>query len=360
VATSSARAAIFALLRSLPRDPRRKVAISAYTFHVVPWLVDAAGYEPSFVDPTRPTARPSAEQFLDAVDEDTRAVIVTHLFGHPGEADELRRELEAREVLVIEDATHALGATLHGKPVGGLGHAAVFSFGMGKLLPAGGGGALMIGDEAISERAVRRELSSSAGQRPWGAHGPLGVMAALAVARWALPVAMVPWQRLSGDSLTRTLDGMAEEQVFPLGHPDGLPLLGEMDGWTASLIMQQLETMGSKIERLRGLAAELRTELSDVPEIGLPEVVTGSEPVPLYFRIQLRDVPRFRRAALAQDLDTKCDDMRDCGALFDRSGHRYPNATYLVQHSVEIPLSPRFGTATVRHIARIVRDAATP
>lgn len=358
VATPSARSALFALLRSLPRDPRRKIAMSAYTFHAVPWLVAATGHVPTFVDPTPSTARPSVERLLDAVDGDTRAVIVTHLFGYPGEAIELRRELEKRDVLVIEDATHALGATLRGKPVGGLGHAAIFSFGMGKLLPAGGGGALMIDDEMISERAVRRELSSSSGQRPWGAHGPLGVMTALAVTRWAMPVVMAPLQRLGGDSLSRILDGLSEEPIVPQGHPDGLPGMGEMGGWTASLITEQLQTLPAKIERLRTRAAMLDSELAAVPGIELPEAGDSSEPVPLYYRIRLRDVPRFRRAALARGLDTQCDDMADCGALFDPSGRRFPNAERLVRQSVEIPLSPRFETATVSRIARVVRAAA--
>lgn len=357
VATSSARAGLFALLRALERDPRRKIVMSAYTFHAVPWLVDAAGYEPVFVDPALATARPTADQLLDAVDGDTRAVIVTHLFGYPGEADELRRELEGREVLVIEDATHALGASLGGRPVGGLGHAAVFSFGVGKLLPAGGGGALMFDDAVVSERAVRRELSTSAGQRPWGAHGPRGLAAAVAVSRWAVPVALLPWQHLGGDALTRTLDRVAEEPIHPLGHPDGLPAMGGMDGWAASLIAQQLEAMPSKLEALRTGASLLRARLSGAPGIDLMEAVPRSDPVPLYFRIRLPAVDSFRRAALARGLDTKCDDMHDCGALFDPTGRGYPNADFLVRHSVEIPLSPRFERAEVEHIADVVLAA---
>lgn len=358
VATSSARAGLLALLRSLPPDPRRKIVLSAYTFHGVPWLVDAAGYVPRFVDPALDTARPTAEQLLDAVDDDTRAVIVTHLFGYPGEADELRDLLEARDVLLIEDATHALGASLGGRPVGGLGHAAVFSFGVGKLLPAGGGGALVFDDSAVSEAAVRHALRSHGGQRPWGGHGPRGVMAALAVSRWALPVALVPGRVVPGDALTAALDRMSDEPILPLGHPDGMPEMGGMDGWTASLVAEQLETMPSKIERLRSSAAVLSSSFTGAPEIEVTETVPHSDPVPLYFRIRMPRVRDFRRAALQRGLDTKCDDMCDCGALFGPPDRRYPGADFLVRHSVEIPLSPRFGRAEVDHIARVVIEAA--
>ncbi|MHC5023227.1 MAG: DegT/DnrJ/EryC1/StrS family aminotransferase [Planctomycetota bacterium] len=85
----------------------------------------------------------------------TKAIVVVHLFGMPSMMDELLEVARRHGLLVLEDASHAHGATYRGRPVGTLADAAVFSMQANKLVPSAEGGMLLTDDDAIYERAVR-------------------------------------------------------------------------------------------------------------------------------------------------------------------------------------------------------------
>lgn len=81
--------------------------------------------------------------------------MVTHIFGHPANMDGLLRLTRPNGIKVIEDCAQALGATYRGRNVGGWGDAGCFSFGWGKHVCGGEGGALVTNDDDVYERAVR-------------------------------------------------------------------------------------------------------------------------------------------------------------------------------------------------------------
>lgn len=85
----------------------------------------------------------------------TRAIVVVHLFGMPSKMNELLEVAQRHGLKVLEDASHAHGALYHGRPVGTLGHVAVFSMQANKLVPSAEGGMLVTNDREIWERAVR-------------------------------------------------------------------------------------------------------------------------------------------------------------------------------------------------------------
>ncbi len=98
---------------------------------------------------------------LDPVDVErritdrTRAMVVVHLFGMPSRMDELLDVARRHDLRVLEDASHAHGAQYHGRPVGTLADAAVFSMQTNKLCPAGEGGMLVTNDSELWEKVVR-------------------------------------------------------------------------------------------------------------------------------------------------------------------------------------------------------------
>jgi perosamine synthetase len=85
----------------------------------------------------------------------TKAIMVVHLFGMPSCMDELLDIARRNNLCVIEDASHAHGATYHGKKVGTLGDIAVFSMQANKLVSSSEGGVLLTRDRDLFERAVR-------------------------------------------------------------------------------------------------------------------------------------------------------------------------------------------------------------
>jgi len=84
----------------------------------------------------------------------TRAMVVVHLWGLPARMTELRDIARRHDLRIIEDASHALGASSRGIPCGAFGDISVFSLQTSKLAPAGEGGMLLTDDDTCRERAA--------------------------------------------------------------------------------------------------------------------------------------------------------------------------------------------------------------
>lgn len=92
------------------------------------------------------------EQVESKVTPRTRALMPVHLGGQPCRMDELLDIARRHELLVIEDAAHALGACYRGRRVGTLGDATVFSFYPTKNITTGEGGMVTTADGELAER----------------------------------------------------------------------------------------------------------------------------------------------------------------------------------------------------------------
>ena len=135
-----------------------EVVVPAMTFVATSEAVFRVGATPILVDVAESAAL-DFEQVVAALTPRTRAVVVVHLYGYPADVEELRERLDCvgrRDVLIIEDAAQAHGASRRGRMAGSMGHAAAFSFYPGKNLGAfGDAGAVTTSDSNLAER-VRR------------------------------------------------------------------------------------------------------------------------------------------------------------------------------------------------------------
>lgn len=84
----------------------------------------------------------------------TKAIVVVHLWGLPSRMTEINALAKKYNLRIIEDASHAQGASWNGQPCGTLGDISIFSLQGGKLAPAGEGGMLLCRDYNHWERAV--------------------------------------------------------------------------------------------------------------------------------------------------------------------------------------------------------------
>lgn len=80
-----------------------------------------------------------------------RAIVPVHVFGHPCKLSELQKIATKYNLLLIEDATEALGSKIGGKPVGSHG-ISVLSFNGNKIITTGGGGAILMQDEMLYKK----------------------------------------------------------------------------------------------------------------------------------------------------------------------------------------------------------------
>jgi dTDP-4-amino-4,6-dideoxygalactose transaminase len=154
VALSSGTAALHLGLLALGVQAGDEVITSPNTFLATAEAITYCGARPVFVDIDPATANLDPGQIERAVTPRTRAIIPIHLYGRPADMDAIRSIAEKLKLLVLEDAAQAHGARYRGRRVGGLGHAAAFSFYPSKNLGAyGEGGALTTNDDSIAKYA---------------------------------------------------------------------------------------------------------------------------------------------------------------------------------------------------------------
>ncbi|MDH2424129.1 dTDP-4-amino-4,6-dideoxygalactose transaminase [Sphaerisporangium sp. TRM90804] len=111
------------------------------------------GAVPVFAD-SRPDTLNIDERLVEAaVTERTRAVVVVHYAGVACAMDEIGRIAERYGLAVVEDNAHGLGGFYRGGPLGSFGAMATLSFHSTKNVQCGEGGALLVGDPALAERA---------------------------------------------------------------------------------------------------------------------------------------------------------------------------------------------------------------
>ncbi|NUW42138.1 DegT/DnrJ/EryC1/StrS family aminotransferase [Nonomuraea rhodomycinica] len=151
VAVGNATLGLFAALRGLGVGPGDEVIVPAYTFVASATAVLLAGAVPVIADVDPADLRLSPDAVRAALTGRTAAVMPVHLAGGPADMDPLNALAERHALAVVEDAAQAHGAEYRGRPVGGLGHAGVYSFQASKAMTAGEGGMIVCRDEPAYE-----------------------------------------------------------------------------------------------------------------------------------------------------------------------------------------------------------------
>lgn len=147
-------AALLAAFFAIDLQPGDEVLVPSATFwaSVAPMLW--VGAVPLFCESEFERLGLDPADALKRITPRTRAIVVTHLWGMPARMTEIMDLARRHNLRVIEDASHAQGATWRGRFCGTLGDISVFSLQSSKLAPAGEGGILLTNDGALMERAV--------------------------------------------------------------------------------------------------------------------------------------------------------------------------------------------------------------
>lgn len=130
-----------------------EVIVTPRSFMASVSTVANAGAKPVFVDVDRDSGNISAATIAPMITPNTKAIIAVHLAGWPCDMDEIMALAEAHGIKVIEDCAQAHGGTYKGTPLGGIGHAAAWSFCQDKIMTTGGeGGMVTTNDAALWDR----------------------------------------------------------------------------------------------------------------------------------------------------------------------------------------------------------------
>ncbi|HKP29734.1 MAG TPA: DegT/DnrJ/EryC1/StrS family aminotransferase, partial [Gemmatimonadales bacterium] len=145
ILTDSGTTALTLAMRwCLASTGRMKVALPAFCCYDLVTALHGAGAEVVFYDLDPATLGPDWSSLARAVAERPAAVVIVHLYGLPVDMPRILEMTEGTGITVIEDAAQGSGATLNRRPLGSFGPLAVLSFGRGKGVTGGHGGALLV------------------------------------------------------------------------------------------------------------------------------------------------------------------------------------------------------------------------
>lgn len=110
------------------------------------------GAKPVFVDISLPTMNLNPEKIEEKITSKTKAILPVHFAGRPCQIKQIKEIAQKRQLLLIEDAAHALEATYQGEKIGTIGDLTVFSFYVTKNLVTGEGGMITTDNDAYAEK----------------------------------------------------------------------------------------------------------------------------------------------------------------------------------------------------------------
>jgi dTDP-4-amino-4,6-dideoxygalactose transaminase len=133
--------------------PGDEVVMPSFTFVSTANAFVLRGATPVFVDIDPGTLNIDPRLAADAVTKRTRAVVAVHYGGIGCDMEALGALTQDRGLLLVEDAAQCIGSSVDGRALGTIGALGTLSFHETKNVSCGEGGALLINDERLIERA---------------------------------------------------------------------------------------------------------------------------------------------------------------------------------------------------------------
>jgi len=155
VAVNSGTAALHCAVFAAGAGAGHEVITSPLTFVASANAVLYQGGVPIFADIRSDTLMLDPAEVAARVSSRTRAILPVDFAGQPCDLDELLAIAREHDLLMIEDAAHALGASHRGRPIGSVADLTVFSFHPAKLISTGEGGMVATDDDGLASRLRR-------------------------------------------------------------------------------------------------------------------------------------------------------------------------------------------------------------
>jgi perosamine synthetase len=171
VTFASGTVALTAMLLTEGIGPGDEVIVPSMTFISSATAVRHVGATPVFADIDPQSFNLDPGEIARLATSRTKAVIIVHYAGQPGELDQIVEACDDYGLLVLEDAAQAAGADFRGAPVGTFGRSAMFSFTPTKNITMGEGGIVLTNN---ADTAERLRLLRNHGQRRTYEHVLLG------------------------------------------------------------------------------------------------------------------------------------------------------------------------------------------
>jgi perosamine synthetase len=246
VSFSSGTAALHGAAFAAGLKPGDEAITSPLTFAATANCILYQGATPIFADVLPDTLNIDVAQAAARVSSRSKAILPVDYAGHPADLEPILKLAEDHDLVVIEDACHALGAEYRGRRVGAVAHMTVFSFHPVKHLTTGEGGMVTTDNPAFAE-TLRRFRN----------HG------------------------ISSDARQRQRDGQSHYEMVLLGFNYRLPDIA------CALGLQQLTKLEDNLARRRQIASRYSAAFRNTPGVLPPPVGDDVNPAWHLYPIRL-------------------------------------------------------------------------
>lgn len=321
VGVGTGHSALFVALKALGIGEGDEVITVANTDISTASAIGQCGARIVFVDIDEATFNIDPDAVEAAITSRTAAIIAVHLYGLPADLGRLAEISRRHGLALVEDAALAFGASVDGRPVGGIGDVGCFSFAPHKILGAyGDGGMITTSDEQLADKAL---LLAGYGER--------------------------------GRESMADSDGRLT--ILEQGYHTHLDLL------QAAILRVKLHHVDTWIEQRRSRAALYEALFAGV-DVTTPRTPAGKTHVFRNYVVRLKDRD-FARARLASEgIETALLYVPPLHLqpVYVSLGYRrgsLPITEQVAEDLLCLPVYPELSDEAVRRIAGVVRNSVT-
>jgi dTDP-4-amino-4,6-dideoxygalactose transaminase len=325
VAVNSCTAGLHLSLLAAGIGAGDEVITTAMTFVATANVIIHSGATPVLVDCDRETGLIQPRAIEKAITPRTRAIIPVHLYGRPCAMDDIMDIASRHGCVVIEDAAHAIETVYRGRKIGTIGHLTNFSFYVTKNITTSEGGMVTTEDGELAERI-----------RIYSLHG------------------------LSSDAWRRFAD-----EDFVHYHAEVAGFKYNMTDMQAALGIHQLQKLDRLVERRTEIWRLYNEAFAALP-VGLPP---PDEPGTVHAHHLYTLIIDEARCGMTRDVFAKKLIQLNIGIGIHfrgvhlqpyycrRFGFRpeaFPNATWISERTVSLPLSAGLSDEDVKDVIEAV------
>jgi len=353
------RVGIYLSIKNLIK-PGQGVIMSPYSIADVVNMVICAGGRPVFCDIEQHSCNIDLLKIDELIDENTGAVLITHLHGVAAPAAEILAICQKHNLPLIEDAAQAFGARENDKMLGTIGDAGIYSFGMYKNVNCWYGGAVVSRNKELIDN-IRRALAGCDYQSPKFIFKKMLKGSMTDLLTW--PILFKPltfWIFRFGFLHDIGWINRHVEIELDLRLKTVIPdnYLKRLTPWQARLALRQLPKVESfRLDRL-ARAKGYFSQLKGIDGLILPPEEHAASDSFLVFPVQYRDRKKLLLWLMAHNRDIAAQHLKNCADLpaFSEFYRDCPVARKTAAEVIVLPTYPRYPESEVRHNVAVIKD----